>query len=284
MKREHLSLLSGSGFFKSKTRSGKKFRTHVKVLAKNAPKNKYGVGDTEQTRQGGYVFTYTVNSCAYCLIKGEYTTRKSLTVVFKDIVQFLPPKYIHRVQQAKQKNDEIGGVWKELTFKKGMDEIVDFVMKECDGHLLHHCIVNDINFLKNTQEWLKRIDMLDGRFFKQNTGNFHKGNITYNKYWDQITFTDTCKLLDGCYSKKSEDKFIQWSKDNNQHYLTDRNICIRRLYKWVRFVKNDTTYSQKHNSVDDVLDLLEVCNFISKTDGPIRKCEIVNVFSNQIVT
>ena len=283
MKREQLSLLAGSGLFKTKTRSGKKFKTRIQLVTKKVPTAKYGIGDTEQTRNGR-VFTYTINSCGYCIIENKYTTNKSLTIVFKDVHWCLDTYHKNKIEMARKRNDEIGGIWKETGFKQGMNEIIDFVMKECDGHLLHHSIINDINHLKTTQEYLKNIKMLDGRFFKQNTGNFHKGNITYNNKWDQITFTDTCKLLDGCYNKKSQQKFIDWSKENLQPYLTSGNYCSKTLQNWTRFVKNDTTYVQKHNSVDDVLDLLDVCNYISETDGPIRKCEIVDVFSSKIVT
>ena len=58
MRNEQLSLLTGNGIFKSKTRSGKRFKTRIKLLTKKAPKAKYGIGDTEQTKERNSVFIY----------------------------------------------------------------------------------------------------------------------------------------------------------------------------------------------------------------------------------
>jgi len=287
MRNEQLSLLTGNGIFKSKTRSGKKFKTRIKLLTKKAPKARYGIGDTEQYKtdnKGSIVFSYTVNSCAYCIVSGEYVTRKSLTIVFSGIREFMCTTYKNRLDVAIEKTKAIGGVVKELSFRKGMNEIVNFVTKECDGHLLHHCIDNDIKFLKNTQEYMKMLNFKDYRFFKQNTGSFYKGDICYNNEWDTITFTDTCKLLNNPdYNPKSQGKFIEWSKEHSQDYLTRGKKCIGKLNSWVKFVTNDVNYIQKHNSFDDVIDLLKVCNYIMKIEGTsIRKCDIVDNFSAAI--
>lgn len=285
MRNEQLSLLTGNGIFKSKTRSGKKFKTRIRLLAKKAPKARYGIGDTEQTREnGGIVFSYTVNSCSYCIVSGEYVTRKSLTIVFSGIRSVLFTDDKNKLDVAIENTKAIGGVVKELSFRKGMNEIVNFVKNECDGHLLHHCIDKDIQFLKNTQEYMKMLDLKDCRFFKQNTGSYYKGNICYNTDWDTITFTDTCKLLNNPdYNPKSQGKFIEWSKENSQDYLTRGKKCIGKLSSWLKFVTNDVNYIQKHNSLDDVLDLLKVCNYVMKTEGTsIRKCDIVDNFSAAI--
>lgn len=229
-----------------------------------------GIGDTEQDGKKR-VFSWTVLQVEKCVNTNKVKVSGGMTIYFNDIIEIIDSRYKRRYTESITKNKEMG--WDYLhvsSFRDGMDKMVHYINDYCNGVLIHHCILQDIQNLKITQNVLKSIGSKNYRFFKKDTGNTHKGNICYNRFWDNIKYIDSCKWMKPEYSIEIYPDYIGWLKSNN---IAEKSSVYynTRLETFSKFIRKDPHYKQKHDSVNDSIDLVQLIGhrmFVKSSDFP----------------
>jgi len=142
--------------------------------------------------------------------------------------------------------------------------MIDFIVNECGGKLYHHSLDNDIGFLKNTQLSIKNHGNKDYRFFRADTGYRYRGDkFCYNSKWNKITMVDTNYWVK-TYTPTFHAECKAWFDANDIVSTTKCGYSNTKLDTLAKFAYNDPNYIQKHNSVDDAIDLFNVVKNIVK--------------------
>jgi len=229
------------------------------------------IGDTEQIESK--VFSWTGLCIETCKNTGKMRIKKGFTVYFTDILnQFMNGNNTHssdikvktRYEESTKRNDDNKWTEKHTSFCTGMNLMIDFIVNECGGKLYHHSLDNDIGFLKNTQLSIKNHGNKDYRFFRADTGYRYRGDkFCYNSKWNKITMVDTNYWVK-TYTPTFHAECKAWFDANDIVSTTKCGYSNTKLDTLAKFAYNDPNYIQKHNSVDDAIDLFNVVKNIVK--------------------
>lgn len=144
---------------------------------------------------------------------------------------------------------------KHLSFAEAVKFLIDYLIQH-GSTMVSHNLISDLDFLVKTQNFVK-----GKRVVKEYLKEYPKTGM-YDKRWEGITLVCSMSLI-----TNRAKKFMEAYKNHPSTMPNHNGFYSMKLESFTRFVKDDCMYKQRHTSIQDTMDLVEVLKNVFTRDG-----------------
>ena len=189
----------------------------------------------------------------------KFTVRKGVLVYIREVLKNESTQ-LNTNTQKKVLSDLFdasthGMEIKHLSFADAVKFLIDYVLQH-GSTMVSHNLLSDLDFLVKTQNFVK-----GKRVVKEYLKEYPKTGM-YDKRWESITLVCSMSLI-----TNRAKKFMEDYKNHPSTIPNHNGFYSMKLESFTRFIKDDCLYKQRHTSIQDTIDLVEVLKNVFARDG-----------------